>query len=105
MDSGAAGSSLTISVSLRADMVIDPCLATFAGTDTRTPTSRSVAVSRTESTEASTKHVGKDGQGLSRLDDVVHELQTPDEGITIHMDFHRDSPLFRKERKTLPSSE
>ena len=47
--SGAAGSSFTISVSLRADIVIEPGLATLAGTDTRTPTSRSVAVNRTVS--------------------------------------------------------
>jgi hypothetical protein len=35
----------------------------------------------------------------------VDELESSDEGVTIHMHFHEGSPLFRKRRKTLPSSE
>src|SRR5207247_5489717 len=46
---GAVGSSLTISASFRADTVMAPLDATFAGIATRAPTSRSVAVTRTAS--------------------------------------------------------
>src|SRR5712691_9919151 len=57
----AAGSSLTISDSFRADTVMAPFEATFAGTETRAPTSRSVAVRRTDSASASSRTLARIG--------------------------------------------
>src|SRR5258705_13948077 len=60
----AAGSSFTISASFLADTVMDPFEPTFAGTVTRAPTSRSVAVIRTPSPSASSMTLARIGSVL-----------------------------------------
>ena len=74
-------------------------MTTLAGTETRAPTSRSVAVSRSVSPSALEQHIGQDRQGLARLDHVVNHLETFEERITIHTDFHVRSPLFGEEKE------
>ena len=95
----AAGSSLTISASLRAETVIAPLPTTRAGIETRAPTSRSVAVSRTVSLVGLEQDVGEDRQRLPGLDDVLHHLEALEERVTIQDDFHEDLRCCFREDK------
>ena len=90
-----------ISSSLRAEIVTEPSLTTRAGTATRTPTSRSVAVRRSRSVSGLDQDIGEDRHGLARLDDVVNHLETPKKRIAIHMDFHKRLQLLREEERRI----
>src|SRR5262249_28658335 len=49
------------------------------------------------------EHVGKNGQRLSGLDDVVNHLETFEKGIPVHMDFHVILPWLEKKRRKASS--
>ena len=90
----AAGSSLTISASLRAPTVMAPLPITRAGIETRAPTSRSVAVSRDAALFGLEQHIGENRQRLPGLDDVLDHLEPFEERVAIQMTSMKGSPLL-----------
>ena len=88
MASGAAGSSFTISMSFRAEMVMDPGLRHLGRH--RHPRG-DLEIGRRQPHRVRSRFdqdIGQDGQGLPGLHDVVHELESSDECVAIHMHFH-----------------
>ena len=90
----AAGSSLTISASLRAETVIAP-LPHHAGRHRDARADLEIRGGQPHAApSASSKHIGEDRQRLPGLDDVVNHLEAFEERVAIQHDFHEGSPLL-----------
>ena len=107
MASGAAGSSFTISISLRAEMVMVPGFTTFAGPVTAHADLEIGRGHPQRVTLCLEQHVRQHRQRLTRLDHVVRHLETTDERITIHMHFHKTlrCSVIEEEKKLSSSYE